>query len=158
MMTMIDGDLIKLTKEGCFDLIAHGCNCFNNMNAGIAKSIRLEFPEVSLVDNLTSRGDRTKLGTYSKTTIYTKYKSHISHPVIILNAYIQYYYGRGKCQLDYKALLSFLNKIASDFPTDLKIGMPKIGCGLAGGDWLLVQEMIESTLINHDVTIVNFTG
>jgi len=32
----IEGDLIKLAKQGEFDVITHGCNCHNIMGAGIA--------------------------------------------------------------------------------------------------------------------------
>lgn len=34
--TEIKGDLIELAKQGKFDVIAHGCNCFCTMGAGIA--------------------------------------------------------------------------------------------------------------------------
>jgi O-acetyl-ADP-ribose deacetylase (regulator of RNase III) len=32
-ISYIDGDLIKLAKEGKFDVIAHGCNCHSTMGA-----------------------------------------------------------------------------------------------------------------------------
>ena len=35
-MNIVKGDLIKSAKEGQFDVIIHGCNCFNTMGAGIA--------------------------------------------------------------------------------------------------------------------------
>lgn len=38
-----DGDLISLALSGEFDVIAHGCNCFCNMGAGIAVSMRNTF-------------------------------------------------------------------------------------------------------------------
>ena len=36
MINYVDGDLIKLAKQGRFDVIVHGCNCFCQMGAGIA--------------------------------------------------------------------------------------------------------------------------
>ena len=36
MIKYIKGDLIKLAQKGKFDIIAHGCNCFCTMGAGIA--------------------------------------------------------------------------------------------------------------------------
>jgi O-acetyl-ADP-ribose deacetylase (regulator of RNase III) len=30
MIRYIDGDLVKMAKEGKFDVIAHGCNCFTD--------------------------------------------------------------------------------------------------------------------------------
>ena len=64
-MIYIDGDLIQLANQGLFDVIGHGCNCFLNMNAGIAKSIRQAFPEAYSADWTTRRGDKKKLGTAS---------------------------------------------------------------------------------------------
>ena len=49
-MKTIKGDLIKLAKEGNFDLIIHGCNCFCTMEAGFDKAIRAEFPEAYEAD------------------------------------------------------------------------------------------------------------
>lgn len=33
-MKYIIGDLLKLADDGQFDVIVHGCNCFNTMGAG----------------------------------------------------------------------------------------------------------------------------
>ena len=62
-MKIIKGDLLKLALEGKFDVITHGCNCFNTMGAGIARQIAIEFPEAAIADNYTKRGDKSKLGT-----------------------------------------------------------------------------------------------
>ena len=37
-----------------------------------------------------------------------------------------------------------------------RIGLPKIGCGLANGDWNVVKKIIEDRLKDCDVTIVNY--
>jgi O-acetyl-ADP-ribose deacetylase (regulator of RNase III) len=60
-MKEIKGDLIALAKQGEFDVIAHGCNCFVKMGAGIAKSIRLAFPEAWYADKDTKAGDKKSL-------------------------------------------------------------------------------------------------
>ena len=36
------------------------------------------------------------------------------------------------------------------------IGLPKIGCNLAGGDWNIVREIIRRELKDMDVTIVHY--
>jgi len=41
--------------------------------------------------------------------------------------------GRTKTQTDYDALRSALRKVNKDFPSGT-IGMPKVGCGLGGGN------------------------
>ncbi len=35
-LNIINGDLIDLAKNGNFDVIIHGCNCFRTMGVGIA--------------------------------------------------------------------------------------------------------------------------
>jgi hypothetical protein len=48
-----------------------------------------------------------------------------------------------------------MRKIKNIF-NGLRIGLPKIGAGLAGGDWKLISGIIEEELNGEDVTIVNF--
>ena len=38
--------------------------------------------------------------------------------------------------------------------TGKRIGLPKIGAGLAGGDWNVIQKIIEEELPGENVTIV----
>ena len=56
-MKYIKGDLIKLALIGNFEVIAHGCNCMCTMGAGIAKTIKSEFPEAYQADCATEKGD-----------------------------------------------------------------------------------------------------
>ena len=76
---------------------------------------------------------------------------------IVINAYTQYYYGRNSLAshipLDYDALTLCLRKINYIFKGK-HIGLPQIGCGLAGGDWNLVKEIIQKELCDMNITIV----
>lgn len=146
-MKEIDGDLIKLAKEGNFDYIAHGCNCFCTMGAGIAKQIKEQFPIAYTMDLATKKGDIKKLGNYTTTADH--------YAFTIINAYTQYRYGTEKRQLDYEALTLILRKINYEYPGKT-IGLPKIGCNLAGGDWNIVKQIIEKELKDMDVTIVYY--
>jgi len=85
-MKTIKGDLIKLALDGEFNVILHGCNCFNTMGKGLALNIKKTFPEAFKSDQNTIKGDRNKLGTYSCAS---------SRGIIIVNCYTQYYYGTG---------------------------------------------------------------
>ena len=145
MIVEIEGDLVK--QAGQFDVIAHGCNCFCTFGAGIAKAIREKFPEAYYeVDLTTKKGDRSKLGTITFTKNTT--------PVII-NCYTQYNYGRekGRVYCSYDAIRSCMKEIKAKFHGK-KIGLPKIGCNLAGGDWAIVNQIIADELGQEDVTIV----
>ena len=84
-MQVVKGDLIKLALQKDFDVIIHGCNCFCTMGAGIAASIRSEFPEALSDDADTIKGDKSKLGSYSCATVKRN-----DHTITIINGYTQY--------------------------------------------------------------------
>jgi O-acetyl-ADP-ribose deacetylase (regulator of RNase III) len=149
-MKEIEGDLIKLAEEGEFDLIVHGCNCFCTMGAGIAKGIKASFPEAYKADKQTTKGDKKKLGSISYAKISKK-----DHEIIVVNAYTQYNYkGRGT-KADYAAIKSCFKEIKKKF-SGRKIGFPKIGAGLAGGDWGTISEIIKSELVDEDYTLIKY--
>lgn len=136
------GDLIRDAKD--YDVIVHGCNCFCTMGAGFALHIRKEFHEAYQVDQLTIKGDRDKLGTIT----YTQ-----NTKPIIINAYTQYDYGRKGLYVNYEAVQQCMKRIKLQF-NGRRIAMPKIGCGLAGGDWETIESIINRELNDEDVTVV----
>ena len=142
-LNIVKGNLVSAAKQGRFDVIAHGCNCFLNMGAGIALEIKKVFPRAYLADCQTKKGDKSKLGTVS-IAYYDK--------LHIVNAYTQFSFGKGM-QLDYDALRECLKYIKQEY-SGKRIGLPKIGCGLAGGSWGMVKEIIEEELKDEDVTIM----
>lgn len=152
-MKYVKGDLVKMLDNGKFDAIIQGCNCFCKMKSGIAKQITDRWPSVAQADLLTTRGDYEKLGTYQGCTVQTK-----KGQAIVFNAYTQYYYGYdGKQYVDYKAIsdvFSTLNSFGKY--RELKIGIPKIGCGLAGGDWEVVSSIIEEAAPDLNITVVEY--
>lgn len=150
-MKEIKGDLIKLAKEGNFDFIAHGCNCFCRMGSGIAKQVAKEIPDAVIKDNLTIPGDINKLGNYTMGVI----KSDNKIVGEIFNCYTQYGHNPSDKPLDYEALTLCLRKINHEFKGG-KIGLPTIGAGLGGGDWNIIKQIIETELKDMDVTIVYF--
>lgn len=144
-MKQIKGDLIKLTKDGYFDLIVHGCNCFNNWGAGIALTMKSAFPEAWEVDRNTIKGYNSKLGKYTQ----YQYPSGL----IVLNMYTQYRPGLNPLEQNYEAIRSCFSKLAQEYP-DRKIGIPAIGSGLAGGDFDTIWNVIEEETKDLDITMV----
>ena len=57
--------------------------------------------------------------------------------------------------LDYDALRSGFKHIKQKFGGK-RIGLPMLGSGLAGGDWGMIERLIEVELEGEDVTIVKF--
>jgi O-acetyl-ADP-ribose deacetylase (regulator of RNase III) len=142
-MKYLEGNLITLAKEGKFDVIIHGCNCFHTMGAGIAKYIKQEWPEVYTSDLETKKGDINKLGSIS----FVKVDN-----LFIVNAYTQFNHW-GKNPVDYEAIRNSFKKVKIEFKGK-KIGYPLIGCGLAGGDWNIVEKIINEELNNEDHTLI----
>lgn len=130
---------LDLFESDC-NVIIHCANCFCTMGAGFAKQLAIRHPEAVVADNLTKRGDISKLGDISFA---------YSHGKLIFNIYGQYRYGTDKRHVDYDALEFGLLKVKIfldeyKFEKDFIpiIGMPRIGCGLAGGDWEIVKPII----------------
>jgi len=151
-MNIIQGDLLELAAIGDFDVIVHGCNCQNTMGAGIAKSIKQKFPAAYKADQQTPKGDRNKLGTISTATVECD-----GHELTIVNAYTQFNWrGRG-IKADYDAIRAAFHAIKLQF-SGKRIGYPRIGAGLAGGDWNVIAQIIDDELDAEHHTLVEYNG
>lgn len=159
MLKHVKGDLLDLAEAGEFDVIIQGCNCFNTMGSGIARSIKERYPQAYAADQLTESGDRTKLGTITCAEAITEKGTAF----IIVNAYTQYGFnktGESNDMFEYDAFQRVLDAFVVD-GTNLRVGLPYIGMGLAGGDRARIMAMIEdfATKIsakNGQVTLVEF--
>lgn len=147
-MKEIKGDLIKMALKGDFDVIVHGCNCYCSMGAGLAKGIKTAFPEAYQVDRATEKGSQQKLGTISYITVERN-----GHQITVVNAYTQFHW-RGKIILaNYEAIQSSFREIKRLF-SGKRIGYPKIGAGLARGDWDVITKIINEELAQENHTLV----
>jgi O-acetyl-ADP-ribose deacetylase (regulator of RNase III) len=153
-MKTLSGDLLKLADMGFFDVIIHGANCFCTMGAGIAAQIRKKYPEAYKADCNTKKGDKKKLGTYSMATIYN---AHLGKKLLIINAYTQYGFAKGKIKTDYNAVESVFGLIKKNLGgSSLKFGYPKIGAGLGGGDWSIISNIICEKMIGEDHMFISY--
>lgn len=144
-MKIIYGDLINLALQGKFDVIIHGCNCFHTMGAGIARQIKQIFPDAYKIDLETPYGDKEKLGKFS----YVK-----CGKITVVNLYSQFDF-RGEHNVNYDAIRRGFDVIQNLF-SGKRIGYPKIGAGLAGGDWKIIAPIIDKELEGEDHTLVIF--
>ena len=167
MINYIDGDLIKLAKEAKFDVVVHGCNCLSTMGAGIAPQMAKAFG-CDKFEMETWGPTIEKLGCidYETFVIGESENSHWTNDyestleLTVVNAYTQYSYGRnhsdGVAQpFDYEAFTICMRKLNNVFKGK-HIGMPKIGAGLAGGNWNRIEHIIQTNLTDCKVTIVNY--
>lgn len=152
----ITGDLIKLANQGQFNVITHGCNCFCVMGAGIAPQMAKAYGcDGFPLEASHFRGNISKLGQIE----YHKVKvNEDKDDLWVVNSYTQYGLGTNhndgtKQPLDYEALTLCLRKINKIFK-GLKVGLPQIGAGLAGGDWNVIKQIIETELKDCETTVV----
>ena len=156
-MKIIKGNLVTLAKEGHFDVIAHGCNCFCRQKSGLAKQLADTFmTNKFILEQPEYCGDFDKLGRINGNTIGL----YINNETVILdvvNCYTQYEYGYDKSirYVDYDALTMCMKKINHIFK-DKEVGLPWIGCGLANGDKNIVEQIYKSTLTDVQLTIVEY--
>ncbi|WP_254507094.1 macro domain-containing protein [Anatilimnocola floriformis] len=149
-MKTVTGDLLALAMAGKFDAIVHGCNCQCTMGKGIALAIKTQFPEAYQADLKTAKGDKDKLGTISTALI-----ERPGAKFTVVNAYTQLNWrGRGVLA-DYDAIRAAFRQIKATFARQ-RIGYPKIGAGLAGGDWDVIVAIIDEELAGEDHTVVEF--
>lgn len=157
----IKGDLIALAKQGNFDVIAHGCNCFCTMGAGIAPQMARAFgANKFLKEKEEFSGDINKLGTINyERFILSAEESPSKSFLFVVNAYTQYGFGsteipsKSTKPLDYEALTMCMRKMNHIFKGK-HIGLPMIGAGLAGGVWHLIKLIIQEELRDCQVTVV----
>lgn len=176
MIRYIKGNLITLAKDGHFDVITHGANCFCTMGAGIAPQMAKAFNcDTFPMERSIHRGDINKLGTidYEIQNIVVSKPitiNGVTHKVpdfggqdlVVINSYTQYRYGRNhadgdKTPVDYDAIRLCMRKINHIFKGKT-IGLPMIGAGLAGGDWEIIEKIIEEELNAMDVWVVDYDG
>jgi len=143
MITERKGDLFKEIDK--HDVLVHGCNCFCTFGKGFALHVKRLYPEAFEADLRTQKGDRRKLGTLTQA---------ITPKLTVVNAYTQYYYGKGGPHFDLSAFRSCMQMVKS-LHSGKRIVMPRVGSGLAGGDWLKTREVLEEVLGDEVVSVVN---
>lgn len=147
------GDILN---RSYFDVVCHQVNCIGKMGAGLAKQIADMYPEVKdkYIAHTSKCGSQAVLGTclLSKTISGS---NDWRGPKYIANLYGQLEIGTDKQQTNYRALqyaiqdfykqLSEIKPPTNGYgvPYPYKIAFPKnMGCGLAGGDWDIVEKII----------------
>jgi O-acetyl-ADP-ribose deacetylase (regulator of RNase III) len=120
------------------------------MKRGIALAIHEQFPEAFEADCRTAVGDRAKLGTFTSVEIVRP-----AAQFTIVNAYTQFHWQGTGVLVDYDAVRSAFGKVKQQY-SGQRIGYPKIGAGLAHGDWNVLSAIIEEELAGEDHTLVEF--
>lgn len=137
------GDAIKALLDGKVDFLMHCCNAQGIMGAGIARQIKEEFP--SAFQRYAKYCETGRKGSWL-----------LGNNVIecgVINAIAQLNMGVNERQVHYGALAKCIadlheNKVIRNAGMGMRptrIAVPYgMGCGLAGGDWQVVKELLEA--------------
>lgn len=148
-----NGDL--LTAES--GIIIHGCNSRGVMGSGVARQIRDKWPVVYKAYRYSFETSGLELGDIQTVPVFNADKS-----LLVVNAITQKDYGRdaGKVYVDYNAITEAFTKTLliakqlSDYNSAMMpIHYPKIGGGLANGDFNIIYASISEVLGNWDHTL-----
>jgi len=126
---IIEGDLLNSNEA----VIAHGCNVFGVMGAGIAGQIAKRWPEVLL--------ENKKMGTNFHPGYAQPVHLGIENP-LVFNLATQDAPGRNArydwVHLAFRNMAEWL--VHHDYH---RVAIPQIGCGIGGLQWGIVNDVIE---------------
>lgn len=149
-----------LTDE-TIQVVIHQTNTMGVMGSGVALSIKNMYPQAYEAYKLTEKENKLKLGEISYAGMQRNGK-----PFVIINVNGQGNFGVGVRQTNYEALFVGLErsrKICDLAQMEPKptIGLPfNIGCARGGGDWRIVERLIEVAFDGYsgDVVVVDYDG
>jgi hypothetical protein len=160
MITYLKGDATQPVGEGCKTII-HICNDIGMWGAGFTKSLSKQFPQAEeLYKQRYSENDikRKCLGAIQFV--------NISDEIKIINMIAQkgVRTSWNPIPIDYVALKECLIKVSmiqaypeyypiGDSDIEYSVHMPRIGCGLAGGSWDIIEPMIQKSFVLNDIPV-----
>lgn len=131
-MNHILGDILEVPAGS---VIFHQANTAGVMGAGLAKQLRLKFPECCDVYLRPCKAGTVRLGDW--------FSAQSKSGVWVVHLIGQKTYGRTGIHTHYGALAKALFNAAPAFEA-LPCYFPyKLGCGLGGGDWVVVRAILE---------------
>ena len=158
MITYLKGDATQSIGEGC-KIIIHICNDIGMWGAGFTKSLSKHYPKAEEVYRerfSSSDKESSCLGMIQFVDISDEIK------VINMIAQKGVRTSWNPVPIDYAALNECLYLVSSirtgegeHFVLDnsRSIHMPKIGCGLAGGSWDIIEPMIQRHFVLNDIPV-----
>ena len=156
MIKIVEGNILEATE----DIICHQVNCMGVMGGGLAYQIKEKYPYVYANYRHICKEYLSENHSLLGEVIFGVF-THDNK--IIANLCGQSNYGTHIQQTDYAALakaLKIVYKAVNNTNSSLNgysVAIPyNLGCGLGGGDWNVVYDMINRIFENYDVTIYNF--
>ena len=145
MIRYVKGDLFQTKAQ----IIAHGCNCRGGFGSGIAGIIARDYPSVRAAFLQKFNTSGWTLGEIQ--AVKEKDKTFI-------NCATQLEFGGGarfgKVYVDYDAVKQCMEKVLDYKKTHGgQVAIPKIGAGLAGGDWEKIEKIINDVFKDDEILV-----
>lgn len=149
MITIHRGDVLN---SGA-DVIAHGVNCSGGFGSGVAGTIAERLPAVK--DAYLQKFNEVgwELGEVQFVPIGTSTGS-----AAIANCATQYNYGSaGKRYCSYghikECMIRLRDFMSTSSKENLILAMPRIGAGLGGGDWKIIEDIILEVFSDSNIEV-----
>ena len=139
-LTVVSGDALDHLADGTITALGHQVNARGVMGAGIARAIRERFPRAFTAYRLAWQAHQLVLGACLPV--------EVAPGRFIVHLVGQAGYGVGRRHTDYAALVTALTRFGY-WARERSVvpGLPYgLGCGLAGGDWTVVQRLIATAI------------
>ena len=131
--------------------IVHICNDIGAWGAGFVVALSEKWPEP---EDSYRKWNQTGVG-FGLGSIQPV---AVSEDITVINMIAQHGIRRapsGKPPIRYEFLKQCLEKVATEAAqVGASVHMPRIGCGLAGGLWEVVEGIIKETLIKHNINVI----
>lgn len=129
-------------------VVAHICNDSGGWGKGFVLAISRRWPEPEIAYRRWAKnGQDFGLGMVQIVPV--------NDDLAVANMVAQHGYRTqsNPVAVRYDALDTCLRKLAERLPDGTTIQMPRIGCGLAGGDWNQIEPLIQTHLSDHGFDI-----
>ena len=126
--------------------ILHQVNCQNAFGAGFAGYISKHAPHTKQDYHNWCKA-HAKRGIKGAALLGMFCCSTFDKDVQIVHLFSQNFYGNsrktGKCYTDYEAMEFGISNLRMNYPDSTIICPQYMGCGLAGGDWKIVSQILK---------------
>lgn len=165
MITTINKDILTVNKG----VIVHSVNCIGGVG-GLAGAIARKWPKNA--EEYRSHVNRQKMPIMLLGSVF---EVNVAHNVVVANLFGQNKVGTNQKQTEYSALIAGFKYIANTYfqgndRREVDYGNPlglieeridlndiyipyKIGCGLGGADWSIVEEIINKTFEKSEKSV-----
>ena len=146
MITYLNGDATQPKTSG-LKIICHINNNIGRWGKGFVVAVSNRWPET-----------RTKFLELGEWPLGDIQLVNVTDDIVVANMIAQVGIGKpNKNRIDYDALTKCL-KMVSSYAKSLNcsVHMPRIGCGLGGGNWDKIETIIESTMNGLDVFVYDY--